>query len=64
VQNSGIGQETVKQLSKLGYKKIILACRTIEKGEKTIKKIIANGYDSMYSVLVVDVTTKILRIRH
>lgn len=56
--NSGIGQETVKQLSDLGYKKIILACRTIEKGEQTIKKILDEGYDTIYSVLIIDVANR------
>jgi NAD(P)-dependent dehydrogenase (short-subunit alcohol dehydrogenase family) len=56
--NSGIGLETVRQLSHLGYKKIILACRTIEKGEQTIKKLLDEGYEAMYSVVTVNLANK------
>ncbi len=56
--NSGIGLETVKQLSQLGYKNIILACRTKKKGEATIKELLHEGFDNIYSVLAVDLADK------
>ncbi|OUS00398.1 hypothetical protein A9Q86_10530 [Flavobacteriales bacterium 33_180_T64] len=56
--NSGIGLETVRQLSFLGYKKIILACRTIEKGNLTAEKLQSEGFDNIYSVLAIDVADK------
>ncbi|MCW5516931.1 SDR family NAD(P)-dependent oxidoreductase [Muriicola sp. Z0-33] len=57
--NSGIGLETVKKLSELGYHKIILGCRTIEKGEKTIRHLLTEGFvNSVYEVLVIDVASK------
>ncbi len=56
--NSGIGLETVKQLSLLGFKKIILACRTKEKGDLAIKNILKEGFSNIYSVIALDLTEK------
>ncbi|NMH89044.1 SDR family NAD(P)-dependent oxidoreductase [Flavivirga algicola] len=56
--NSGVGLETVKQLSQLGYTKIILVCRTIEKGEVTIKKLLDEGFNNVYSVLAANLADK------
>ncbi len=53
--NSGIGLETVKQLSKQFYDKIILACRTLEKGEITRLQLIKEGFKDVYTPLAIDV---------
>ena len=53
--NSGIGFETIRQLSKLGYGNIILACRTVAKGETTRQQMIKEGFKDVYTPVAIDV---------
>ena len=52
--NSGIGFETVQQLAKLGYGKIILATRTVEKAENAAKLLREKGFGNNFSSLEID----------
>lgn len=54
--NSGIGFETAYQLASSGYDKVILACRTLEKGEIARKLLIERGCKDVFEVLAVDVS--------
>lgn len=54
--NSGIGFETAYQLESSGYDKVILACRTIEKGEAARKLLIKRGCTDVFETLAVDVS--------
>lgn len=54
--NSGIGFETAYQLEQAGYSKVILACRSIEKGEAARKLLIANGSKDVFETIAVDVS--------
>lgn len=54
--NSGIGFETAYQLASSGYDKVILACRTLEKGETASKLLIERGCKDVFEVLAVDVS--------
>ncbi|MGL1887433.1 MAG: SDR family NAD(P)-dependent oxidoreductase [Reichenbachiella sp.] len=56
--NSGIGYETVRQLSKRNYGTIILACRSIAKAQNTKEKLLTEGYHSSYELLAVDVSER------
>ena len=54
--NSGIGFETACQLASSGYDKVILACRTLKKGEIARKLLIERGCKDVFEVLAVDVS--------
>ena len=54
--NSGIGFETAYQLASAGYGKVILACRTIEKGEAARKLLVERGSKDVFEALAVDVS--------
>ena len=54
--NSGIGFETVFQLASAGYSKVILGCRTLEKGEAARKLLIERGSKDVFETLAVDVS--------
>lgn len=54
--NSGIGFETAFQLESAGYTKVILACRTLEKGEVARKLLIERGSKDVFETLSVDVS--------
>lgn len=54
--NSGIGFETAHQLAKAGYDKVILGCRTVEKGETARKQLIERGGKDVFDVIAVDVS--------
>ena len=54
--NSGIGFETVYQLASTGFSKVILACRTLEKGEEARKLLIERGSKDIFETLAVDVS--------
>ena len=49
--NSGIGFETAYQLAESGYKKVILLCRTTEKGENARKQLIERGAKDVFDVV-------------
>ncbi|KAJ3997795.1 hypothetical protein F5050DRAFT_1875675 [Lentinula boryana] len=42
--NTGLGFEAAKHFAKMNPKKVILACRSEEKGEQAIQKIVRTGY--------------------
>lgn len=52
--NSGIGFETAFQLAQSGYSKVILGCRTIEKGEAARKRLIERGAADVFEPLAID----------
>jgi len=54
--NSGIGFETVRQLALAGYSKVILACRSHEKGEAARKLLIEGGASDVFETLAMDVS--------
>jgi len=54
--NSGIGFETAFQLESAGYGRVILACRTIEKGEHARNLLIDRGCKDVFETLAVDVS--------
>ena len=54
--NSGIGFEASYQLAEVGYSKVILACRTLEKGETARKLLIDRGCKDVFETLAVDVS--------
>lgn len=54
--NSGIGFETAYQLVAAGYAKVILACRTIEKGEAARAHLIERGSKDVFETLALDVS--------
>ncbi len=54
--NSGIGYETAFQLESAGYKKVILGCRTIEKGESARKNLIERGSKDVFETIAIDVS--------
>jgi len=54
--NSGIGFETAYQLEAAGYKKVILGCRTLEKGETARKLLIEKGSKDVFETIAVDVS--------
>ena len=54
--NSGIGFEAAHQLAMAGYDKVILGCRTVEKGEAARKQLIERGGKDVFDVLAVDVS--------
>jgi len=54
--NSGIGFETAYQLESAGYSKVILACRTLEKGEAARKLLIERGSKDVFETVAVDVS--------
>lgn len=54
--NSGIGFETAHQLESAGYRKVILACRTVEKGEAARKLLIEIGNKDVFETISIDVS--------
>ena len=54
--NSGIGFETAFQLASAGYGKVILACRSLEKGEVARKLLVERGSKDVFETLAVDVS--------
>ncbi|MEE8341515.1 MAG: SDR family NAD(P)-dependent oxidoreductase [Candidatus Neomarinimicrobiota bacterium] len=54
--NSGIGFETAYQLEAAGYDKVILACRTLEKGDLARKHLIKRGCKDIFESIAVDVS--------
>lgn len=54
--NSGIGFETAYQLESAGYGKVILGCRTLEKGESARTLLIERGSKDVFETLAVDVS--------
>jgi NAD(P)-dependent dehydrogenase (short-subunit alcohol dehydrogenase family) len=54
--NSGIGFETAAQLAENGYRKVILAIRTQEKGEDARVKLIERTGREVFEILTVDVS--------
>ena len=54
--NSGIGFETAYQLAEVGFKKVILGCRTVEKGEAARKQLIERSGKDVFDVIAVDVS--------
>ncbi len=52
--NSGIGLDTVEQLAKLGYEKIIIGARTLEKAAHTTKLLQEKGYGDIFASLAMD----------
>lgn len=54
--NSGIGFETAYQLAEAGYDKVILGCRTVEKGEAARKQLIERSGKDVFDVVAVDVS--------
>lgn len=55
--NSGVGLETVKQLSAQSYGKVILVCRTVQKAEHTLAHLLETGFDSEYAILEADLSS-------
>lgn len=54
--NSGIGFETAFQLASAGYSKVILGCRTIEKGEAARKLLVERGSKDVFETVAMDVS--------
>jgi len=54
--NSGIGFEAAHQLARAGYNKVILGCRTVEKGETARKQLIERSNKDVFEVIAVDVS--------
>ncbi len=54
--NSGIGFETAFQLASAGYSKVILGCRSHEKGEVARKLLIERGAKDVFETIAVDVS--------
>lgn len=54
--NSGIGFETAFLLAEEGYSKVILGCRSVEKGEEARKLLIERGSKDVFETLAVDVS--------
>jgi len=52
--NSGIGFDTVGQLARLGYEKIIIAARTLEKADHATKQLQKQGYGDIFGSLAID----------
>lgn len=54
--NSGIGFETAYQMESTGFSKVILACRTLKKGETARKLLIERGCNDVFEIIAVDVS--------
>jgi NAD(P)-dependent dehydrogenase (short-subunit alcohol dehydrogenase family) len=54
--NSGLGFEAAKQLAELGYKKVILACRTIAKGEEARRLLVNMIGRDPFETIAIDVS--------
>ncbi len=55
--NSGMGFEASAQLAELGYGRVILACRTVEKSEAARKNLVARFGSDPFATLAVDVSS-------
>lgn len=54
--NSGIGFETAYQLEQAGFRKVILACRTEQKGETARQSLLERGCEDVFETLAIDVS--------
>ena len=54
--NSGIGFETAYKLASARYGKVILACRSPEKGEAARRLLVERGSNDVFETLAVDVS--------
>lgn len=54
--NSGVGLETAYQLAQAGCSKVILACRTLEKGAAARQELLARGAPDVFDTLAIDVS--------
>ncbi|MCP4500519.1 MAG: SDR family NAD(P)-dependent oxidoreductase [Deltaproteobacteria bacterium] len=55
--NSGLGKEAAAQLAEAGFGRIILACRTVDKGEKAQQELAARTGKNPFEVVAVDVSS-------